>query len=152
MLFVIDPDGLEAVGQLVAEDALHDIEVVMEQHGRGTLIGARFDVLPQVIEELHIAGDIFFASAFRCGTGNKAADWTWTLTLQDALQAQTLFIGTDFPRDTHVFEGGHINYIAAGQGDVGCDARALLPQRLLRDLNDDLLPFLQQVGDGWLSL
>ena len=29
------------------------------------------------------------------------------------------------------------------------DARALLSERLFGDLNDDLLAFLQQVGDGW---
>ena len=38
-LLVVHPDGLEAVVDLVAEDALHDVEVVVQEHGRGALLG-----------------------------------------------------------------------------------------------------------------
>src|SRR5258706_7386549 len=41
----------------------------------------------------------------------------------------------------------HVNNETAGQGDVRRDPRAFLAQWLLRDLNDDLLAFLDQVGD-----
>src|SRR5262249_20423802 len=41
----------------------------------------------------------------------------------------------------------HVHQEAARQRDVRRDARALLTERLLGDLNDDLLTFLQQVGD-----
>ncbi len=44
----------------------------------------------------------------------------------------------------------HVHQEAAGQRDVRSDARALLPERLLGNLDDDLLPFLQQVADGCL--
>ena len=33
-LFVVDPDGFEVVGQLVAQNALHDVEIVMQQQRR----------------------------------------------------------------------------------------------------------------------
>src|SRR5207253_2216052 len=41
----------------------------------------------------------------------------------------------------------HIHQEPARQRDVRRDARALLTQRLLSDLNDDLLAFFQQVAD-----
>ena len=50
-LFVVDPDGLEAVGELIAQDALHDIEIVMQQQRRGLLLGLLADVQPEVVEE-----------------------------------------------------------------------------------------------------
>ena len=45
-----------------------------------------------------------------------------------------------------VIDGRHVDHIAAGQGDVRGDARALLAERLLGDLDDDFLAFLEQVG------
>ena len=54
----------------------------------------------------------------------------------------------DLARDADVVDGRHVDQEAAGQRDVRGDARALLAQRLLGDLNDDLLAFLQQIGDG----
>src|SRR5260221_224644 len=59
----------------------------------------------------------------------------------------TFFIARDLARDAHVFERGHVDHVASGQRDVRSDARAFLAQRFLRDLHDDLLPFLEQVAD-----
>ncbi len=70
--------------------------------------------------------------------------------MQNALQAQALFVARDLARHAHVFERRHVDHVAPRQRDVRSDARALLPQRLLGDLNDDLLAFLEQIGDGGL--
>ena len=48
-----------------------------------------------------------------------------------------------------MLERRHVDHVAARQRNVRSDARALLSERLLGDLNDDLLAFLQQLGDGW---
>ncbi len=63
--------------------------------------------------------------------------------LQNAFQAQAFFVAGDLARDAHVFERRHVDHVAAGQRDVRSDARAFLAQRLLGDLNDDLLAFFQ---------
>ena len=47
-----------------------------------------------------------------------------------------------------MFHGRHEDHVAARQRDVGGDARTLLPERLLGDLDDDFLACLEQVGDG----
>ena len=62
-----------------------------------------------------------------------------------------LFFAGDLARHADVIDGRHVDQEAAGQGDVRSDARALLTQRLLGNLNDNLLAFLQQIGDGWLT-
>ena len=42
---------------------------------------------------------------------------------------------------------GHVNQKTAGQGDVTCNARALLAERFFGDLDDDFLAGLQHFGD-----
>ena len=63
------------------------------------------------------------------------------------LQALALFVGGDLARDADVVDRRHEDQEAAGQRDVGGDARAFR-DRLLGDLDEDLLARLQQFGDG----
>ena len=66
---------------------------------------------------------------------------------EDPLQALALFVGGDLAADADVGDGGHEDQEAAGQRDVGGDARALLGDGLLGDLDQDLLAGLEQVAD-----
>ena len=59
-----------------------------------------------------------------------------------------LLVAGDLPRHAHMLERRHVHNVAAWQRDVRCDARALLSQRLLGDLNDDFLALLQQIRNG----
>ena len=65
--------------------------------------------------------------------------------LQNPLEPLPLFIRGNLARDADVFHRRHVNHKPSGQSDVRCDARALLSKWFLRDLDDDLLAFLQQV-------
>ena len=146
-LFVVHPDGLEAVGQLVAQNALHDIQIVVQQERRGFLFGLLADVEPEVVQEAHVGRDFFLGVAFAGGADDEAAGHAGMVGLEDALQAQALFVAGDLARDAHVLHRRHVDHVAAGQGDVRRDARALLAERLLGDLDDDLLALFQQFGD-----
>ncbi len=44
----------------------------------------------------------------------------------------------------------HVNKKATGQRDVRCDASAFAGDRLFRDLNNDLLAFAKELGNGGL--
>ena len=61
------------------------------------------------------------------------------VVLQDALETAALLLAGNLARDTDVIDGRHVDQEAAGQGDVGGDARAFLAERLLGNLNDDFL-------------
>src|SRR5215469_1786560 len=63
-LFVVNPDGFELFGELIAQGSLNDVEVVMQQHGRGALFGLLPDVEPEVEEKIHVGGEVFLALAF----------------------------------------------------------------------------------------
>ena len=147
-LFVIHPNALEGGGELVAQDALDHVEIVVYQGGSGALFGLLAEVEPEVVEELHVGAQLFFAAAFAGGADDKAAGNAGAIGLQDALEAQALLVGRDFAGDADVVDGGHVDQEAAGQGDVGGNARAFLAERLLGDLHDDFLAFAEEVGDG----
>jgi len=83
-------------------------------------------------------------SARRSSSGAPSAA---ALVNQNALQALALFIGLDLAADADVGDGGHEDQEASGQGDVRGDARALLGDRLLGDLNQYLLAGFQEVAD-----
>ena len=67
--------------------------------------------------------------------------------VNDALQPLALFLGSDLARHADVIHRRHVDQETARQRDVAGDARALLADRLLGDLYQDLLAFFQQVGD-----
>ncbi len=66
----VDPDGGEVVGDLVAEDALDEVEVVVDEGGGLRRVGARLDVGPEVEEEAEVGAELLFA----CAGGGSADD------------------------------------------------------------------------------
>src|SRR5665213_732189 len=124
----------------------------MQHYGRGALVGFGADILPQVVEEQHVAGDFVFGAAFGGGTGDESTDGAGAFTLQNAFQAQAFFVAGDFAGDAHVLERRHVDHVAAGQRDVRGDARAFGAEGFFGDLDDDFLAFFQQIADGGLAL
>src|SRR5208283_576486 len=62
-------------------------------------------------------------------------------------QPRAVFRRGDLARNPGVVERRHINEEASRQCDVAGDARALLAERLFRDLDDDFLALLEHVRD-----
>ena len=60
--------------------------------------------------------------------------------LDDAAQPLALRLVVDAPGHADVARLGHVDDVAPGNGDEGGDAGALEPERLLGDLDQDLLP------------
>src|ERR671912_2876617 len=86
---------------------------------------------------------------FARSSDNEPARKPLTARLQNALQSMTFFIARNLAGNTQVLQRRHVHDIPARKRDMRSDAGAFLTQRLLRDLNDNLLAFLQQVCDGW---
>src|ERR1700742_3091495 len=72
------------------------------------------------------------------------------LRLDRLAQALALFVGADPLRDADVIDGRQVHDVAARQGHVARDARALRADGLLRDLDDDLLALAHDLADGRL--
>src|ERR1039458_4650524 len=143
----VDPDGGEGVGDLVAQDAFDEVEVVIDQGGRLGRVRARLDVGPEVEEEAEVAAQLLFAGALGGGAHDEAAGSLAFFAEQDFLQAAAFGVGLDFARDAGVVDRGHEDQEAAGERDVRGDAGALLGDGLLGDLDQNLLPGLEQIAD-----
>src|SRR5665213_618657 len=148
LLLSVHPDGGEVVRHLVAQDALHQIEVVIDQRRRFGGFAARLDVRPEVQQEAQVAAQLLFAGALGGGAHDEAAGGVALLAQQNFLQPAALAIGLDLARDSRVVHRRHEDQEAARKRDVRRDARALLGNGLLGNLNENLLAGLQQVADG----
>ncbi len=100
-----------------------------------------------MLQEADVGAQLIFLDVGGGGANDESAQAVLALAGDDALQALALFVGIDLARDADVIHRRHVHQEAAGQRDVAGDARALLADGLLGNLDQDFLPFLQQVGD-----
>ena len=71
----------------------------------------------------------------------------FAFALNDPFQPQPLVFGRYFARHAGMVHGRHVHKETTWQGDVTGDASALLADRLLGNLHQDFLPFLEQFAD-----
>ena len=136
----IDPRRGHVGGEEIADGAQDDVEVLVEE-GRGRSgLALLHDAAPEPWTGTCMSARIsrFDRPSHAVRTMNppprvaaKARD--------DVPQALALLLVLDAPRDADVIGRRHVDDVATGQADVRCDAGALRPDRLLRDLNQDLL-------------
>ena len=93
--FAIHPDGLERRRELVAENALDQVEVVVQEQGRGLLLGLLADVEPEIVEEVHVGAEFLFTLAIAGGADDEAAGHAGAVGLEDAFEALAFFVGRD---------------------------------------------------------
>src|SRR5207253_9549741 len=109
------------------------------------------DLIPEVGEVFEIGAELFFLALLAGGADDEAARSGGTNPLEHLLEAVPLRFVLDAARDADVIHRGHVDEEASGERDVAGDPRALAGDRVLRDLDDDLLPFAQQVRDRGLG-
>ena len=108
---------METVTKNDVVEALHQVEIVMDQ-GRGfSLLGLLADVHPEVIKELHVGTQILFRFALAGRAKNESAGNADAIGLQDPLQPQPLVVGRDLAGYTDVIDSRHIDHEASGQRD-----------------------------------
>src|SRR4051794_36642965 len=98
----------------------------MQKYRRGLLLRLLTHIEPEVVEEVHIALQLFFALVLRRGPADETAWNTLPMRLQDALQALALFVGGNLAGDADMFDSRHVYHETPWQGDVRGDAGAFL--------------------------
>ena len=106
-------------------------------------------LLPDAVEVVEVAQDVGFgASAGRGADDDAAAEAVlFAELLDDAAQAVALVARLDLAGDADVVDGRHEDEKPARQRRMRRQTRALGAQRLLGDLDDDFLAFLQELFD-----
>ena len=143
---VVDQRALEVLGEEVSHDAERQLRLAVDEARRGRLLGARLDLLPELLEEAHVALDVLGGGAL----GGRADDEPALRQLdraQDLLQPRALVV-LEPPRDADSFALRHVDDEAAGQRDLGGQAGALRLHGVLDRLHEDLLAAGEEVLDA----
>jgi len=74
LFLVVDPDSGEIVADVIAEDALDEIKVAMEQSGRFALLAALLDFVPGLAEELDVGANLVVSGA-ASGRAHDESAW-----------------------------------------------------------------------------
>src|SRR6185369_1858280 len=107
------------------------------------------DLGPHLVEVAQVRDDVFLGAAAGRGPDDDAAGEAMCLAelADDAAQAAALLARLDLAGHADVVHRRHEDQEASRHGDVGGEPRALRAERLLHDLDDDLLALGEQVLD-----
>ena len=147
---VVEPDGGELLGEQVAQQ-FRDEALFAEQDGRRALgFATPLHLGPDLLEIGEVGHDVFFGPVRRRRADDHAAGQARLLAepLDDGPQPPPLVARLDLARHADVIDRRHVDQEAAGQAQMRGDAGALRAERLLDDLDDDLLALFQQVFDA----
>ena len=149
LLRVVDADGLELVRQQIAQQLGDEALLAVDRDRRARRLRLVADLGPDFVERLQVADDVLFRPARRGGADDDAAREAVLLAelADDAPQAAALLARLDLARHADVIDRRHEHEEPAGHRHVRGQARALRAERLLDDLDEDLLAFAQEVFD-----
>jgi hypothetical protein len=134
-------------GEEVAHRAQQEIQIVVDDRRAASPFGAADHFVPQLDEELHVALELALGDPVGHGAHDEARARR-AHRIDDLPQPPPFLVRADAARDADVVDGRHEHQVAPGQRDVAGGARPLGADRFLGDLDDDLLPFLEQVLDA----
>src|SRR5271157_685988 len=138
-LFVVDPDRGEIVADVIAKNAFHQVQVAVQQSRRLALFALLLDFVPGLAEEIDVRANFFVGRFACCGAYDEAAGIAAAGFANQTPQPRTVIRTGNLPRNADVIDRWHVNQEAARKRHVTCNARALLAERLLRDLDNDIL-------------
>ena len=141
---------LEVLGEDVADDADREVGLLEDHVRRGRLGDALLEHLVELEEVLQLALEVLALGPLGRGADDRAAAAEVELL---GLLAQALaLLVLEPPRDADALAGRGVDHVAAGDRDLHREPRALGLERVLDDLDDDLLPRGQEVGDARAGL
>ena len=146
-LFGVHPDRAKIRRDVIAQNALHQIQIAMHQRRRFLLIRPRLDLRPGPRQEFHVRANFRRIRRRRRGPHDEPAARRALGVIHQMPQTRTLFGRRNLPRNAVVIQRRHVNQKTPRQSHVAGNPRALLAQRFLGNLHDDFLPLLQHVRD-----
>ena len=148
-LRAVDADGLEFVGQQVAEQLADQVLLPVDHRRRPRRLHPLADLGPDGVEGLQVGEDVFLGPAGRGGPDDDAAAESvrFTKLADDAAQPRPLVARFDLPRHADVVDRRHEHQEPSRHRHVRGEPGALGAERLLDHLDEDLLSFLEQILD-----
>ncbi|TWG94861.1 hypothetical protein L615_005200000210 [Nocardioides sp. J9] len=140
-LVALDDEPGEVLGEQVADDLEGQVRLAVEQL-RGVALGdTGLDVLPAGLEPLDVAGQLLLGGTLGGGADDHAGGVGDDL-LEQGLEPRALGVG-QLAGDPRRGAVGDVDEEAAGQADLAGQARTLVADRVLGDLDQHGLARLQ---------
>ena len=155
----VGADGIERtlaindeLGEVFVEEIAHHLDehiwLFVHGHRLGALGGLFFlgvgdDVLPPAVQAVDVGSDRLFRDIFGSGADNRSPIARHHAA-QDILQALALW-GGQLAGNARAATAWHIDQVAAGKGNLGGQARALVTNWVLGHLNQYLIAGLQSI-------
>src|SRR6266446_7263269 len=96
LLFAVNPDGGEIVADVIAEHALDEIKVAMQERGGLAVLALLLDFVPRFAEEFDVGANFLVSGAAGGGANDKAARIRATSLADEAAQTRAVFRRSDF--------------------------------------------------------
>jgi hypothetical protein len=154
LLRIVDADGGKVVGEQVAKQLRYQALLAIDNGGRAGRFRLLSNLRPDPVEVAQVRNDVLFRPAGGRGPDDDAAGKAVLLPEfpHDAAQPAALFARIDLSGNADVVDRRHEHQEAPRHRRVRGKAGALGTKRLLGYLDDDLLPFLEEFLDLWLSV
>ena len=143
---VVDDDLVDVVGEEVACGLEHDVELAQQRRRRLCALVLLGDLAPEANEIADVLLQLLLREPFGDRSHDEAAGGGLH-ALDGLAQARPLLVAADPLAHAHVLERRQVHDVSPRQRDVARAARALRADRLLGDLDDDLLPLFDDVAD-----
>jgi hypothetical protein len=143
-------DGNSSIwgGEEVPHHPEREVHLLVQERWRRRASKRSWIWLHRRARTLDVGGQVLLALAL----GDRADDESArgrAQALDDVAEALSLLVVVDAARETDMAGLRHVDDGAAGNRREGRDARPLGPERLLGDLDEDLLTAPQQLLDRW---
>src|SRR6185437_309042 len=147
LLVGVHVDLVEVGRELVAQGALDQVEVVVQQRGRAHFLELLAQIVPLIGEQTDVGEQLLVGGAGAGGAHDEAAGEILAVLEDEAFQPGALLIAGDAAGDADVMGRRHVDQETAGKREVAGDARPLLADGLLGDLDQNLLAGAEQITD-----
>ena len=148
---VINDDARQIRPHVIPEDAVNEVLITIEQHRWRCAFSSLLNSLPLAQQSLEVFDQQLFTDGIGLGADQQAGAGRLDQHSQGP-QAVALGISTDPARNVHPLPMGLQHEVATGQGQVSSEARTFGAGWLLHHLDQNLLAWLQQLGDACRAL
>src|SRR5579872_367819 len=143
----VDVHRGDVAGQEIAHGFEHEVQVLVQQRGRGRAFVAFQDAVPEPQLDAEVGDELGFAHAL-CGRAHDRRHAFRAHAAQDLLQPRA-FVRIFDPRgDARIAAGRHQHEIEIGRRDIGGDARAFEASRFFDHLHEHVAADFEQFVDG----
>src|SRR5262249_8555102 len=114
LLLVVDPDSGEVVADVIAQYALHQVQIAVQKRRSLAVLEFLLDLVPGLAQKVDVRSNLFIRGAAGGGAHNKAARIAAPRFSNQPAKARAVFRRRNLARHSDVIDGRHVHQKPAG--------------------------------------